>query len=345
MIKATSDAIHKALTGGARRSNRTGAASPKRYQKVVEAELTYKAQVLGQALDSLESVEDSKLRDAHRAVEGAAQAVWRRRLAFHASDLVRFGRTYRWWRNSLVSSIEGDASCHNQLLALANPQAADDLATSAGTREVAFATVVSVEPLKLDVDSRRIGDEHRVVLLHLNGKPCVEGDSVVVDTTLKGSFKIDGLSIGPLDRHGMAASDPPNRLSWAPTETPSLQPGDRLIVADFAWFSSNLGNRYLNVTRPTPDEVSAPKATCTPESYEDAPRAHEFCCRPHEVSEARFSDELAARRSRGELNPQKWPPVVDGDAFEVEAVGAPVGDPNAVPPEPVPDALTIDDLE
>jgi hypothetical protein len=345
LIKTTSDTIHKALTGGARRSNRTGAANPKRYQKVVEGELTYKTRVLGQALDSLDSVEESKLRDAHLAVEGAAQAVWRRRLDFHASDLVRFGRTYRWWRNRLVSSIDSDASCHDQLLALANPQAADDLATSAGTREVAFATVVSVEPLKLVIDSRRIGDEDRIVLLHVNGRPCVEGDSVVVDTSLKGSFKIDGLSIGPLHRDGIVASDPPNTLSWEPTETPSLQPADQLIVADFAWFSANSGSRYLNVTRPTPDESSAPKSTCVPESYDDAPRAHEFCCRPHEVSEARFSDELAARRSRGELNPQKWPPVVDGDAFEVEAVGAPVGDPTAARPEPVPDELTIDDLE
>jgi hypothetical protein len=63
------------------------------------------------------------------------------------------------------------------------------------------------------------------------------------------------------------------------------------------------------------------------------------------VVEAEFSDELAARRARGELNPEKWPPVRDGDAFEVAAAGAPVGDPDAVPGERVPDDLTIDDLE
>src|SRR4029079_4839509 len=105
-------------------------------------------------LDALEKVEASNLRDAHRAVEGSAQSVWRRRLALHASDLVRFGRTYRWWRNRLVASIESDARCHDQLLALANPQAAEDLATSAGTREVAFATGLSIDPVVLDIEAR-----------------------------------------------------------------------------------------------------------------------------------------------------------------------------------------------
>jgi hypothetical protein len=285
------------------------------------------------------------LRVAHRAVEGAAQAVWRRRLAFHASDLVRFGRTYRWWRNRLVSSIESDARCHDQLLALANPQVANDLAASAGTREVAFATVVSVDPIVLDIESRRIGDGDRIVLLDVDDEPCVEDGPVVVDTSLKGSFKIDGMSIGFLDREGIAASNPPNILRWSPKTAPVLEPGGQLVVAHFAWFSTNSGNRYVNVARPSPDEVSAPKATCTPESYQDAPQQHLFCCRPHEVVEAEFSDELAARRARGELNPEKWPPVRDGDAFEVAAIGAPVGDPDSVPAEPVPAELTIDDLE
>jgi hypothetical protein len=345
LVKATSDKIHTALTGRAGRSKRTGAAKPKTYQKAVEAELAYKSRVVGEALDSLERLDDSNLRVAHCAVEGTAQSIWRKRFELHASDLVRFGRTYRWWRNRLVSSIESDARCHDQLLALANPQAADDLATSAGTREVAFAAVVSVDPIVIDIESRRIGEGDRIVLLHVNGKPCVEGDSIVVSTALKGSFKIDGLSIGPLDRDDMTASDPPRRLRWTPLETPSLQPGDRLIVADFAWFSTNAGNRFLNVSRPKPDADSAPTDACTPESYEDAPGAHRFCCRPHEVAEAEFSDQLASRRSRGELNPETWPPIRDGDAFEVGAVGAPVGDPTASPPRSVPRNLTIDDLE
>ena len=344
LIKTTSDEIHTALTGRSKRG-RKGAANPKKYARRVDAELDYKAKVLGKALDSLEGVEDSSLRDAHRAVEGAAQAVWRRRLAFHASDLVRFGRTYRRWRNDLVEAIEDDAACHQHLLALANPQAADDMATDAGTREVAFATVVSVDPLVLDVDSRRIGDGDRVVLLHVDGSPCVEEESVVVDTSLKGSFKIDGLSIGPLDEDGRAASDPPHRFGWTPQMTPHLQPDDRVIVADFTWFSKNKGNHYLNVPRPTPDNDSAPGTDCTPDSYDEAPYQHRFCCRPHERAEAEFSDQLAERRERGELNPETWPPIRDGDAFEVGAVGAPEGNPDAEAPQPAPDDVTIDDLE
>ena len=183
------------------------------------------------------------------------------------------------------------------------------------------------------------------MLLHVNGEPCVEEESVDVDTKLKGSFKIDGLSIGPLDRDGLPSSAPPNRVRWDPQEIPSVQPGDRLVVADFYWFSENIRSRYLNVSRPTPDEVSAPKVDCSPESYGDAPHEHRFCCRPHEVAEAEFSDDLAARRSRGELNPEKWPPVRDEDGFEVTPADAPVGDPNALAPEPAPDNVTIDDLE
>ena len=54
-----------------------------------------------------------------------------------------------------------------------------------------------------------------------------------------------------------------------------------------------------------------------------------------------------ARRTpkRGELNPQVWPPVVDADAFEVSPTGAAQGDPGAGAAEPVPDDVTMDDLE
>ncbi len=121
--------------------------------------------------------------------------------------------------------------------------------------------------------------------------------------------------------------------------------GDRLIVADFAWFSSHKKNTALNVDRPRADEVSAPKVTCEPDSYADDPDAHRYCCRPHEDSEADWSDQLAARRARGELNPQTWPPVVDGDAFEVGATGAPTGTATVEPSTAPPDDVTMDDLE
>ena len=173
------------------------------------------------------------LRVAYRSIEGDAQAVWRRRLRFHASDLVRFGRTYRWWRKrSGRRRSRADARCRDQLQALANPRAAHDLATSAGTREVAFATVVSADPIVLDIESRRIGDGDRIVLLHTDDRPCVEGDTIVVDASPAGSFKIDGLSIGPLTRQALPIAQPASRLRWLPATTPALQPGDQLIVAD-----------------------------------------------------------------------------------------------------------------
>jgi hypothetical protein len=345
MTNAMSDQIHKALTGGPKRSGGSGPADPDAYRSLVESELGYKCGIFDQALDALEQVEDSMLRLAHRAIEGDAQAVWRRRLAFHASDLVRFGRTYRWWRNSQVPSIESDAKCRDQLQALVNPRAAHDLATSAGTRGVAFATVVSADPIVLEVQSRRIGDGDRIVLLHVNDRPCVESDSIAVDTSPAGSVKIDGLSIGPLSRHGIPMSDPAGRLRWLPPVTPALLPGDRLIVGAYAWFWHSQGNRFLNVGRPTPDQSSAPRASCTPTSYEEEPTKHQYCCRPHEVAEAEWSDELATRRERGELNPERWPPVRDADAFEVAANGAPEGDPTALPSEPAPDSVTIDDID
>ncbi|MGD9525457.1 MAG: hypothetical protein AB7V44_01575 [Pseudonocardia sp.] len=339
-----SDAIHQALAGSGsrRRGAGGGPADPERYAALVTEELQYKAGVLERALDVLDGVPDSALRVVHRAIEGDAQAVWRRRLTLHASDLVRFGRTYRHWRNSLVPVIESDGKCHSQLLALANPQVALDLATDAGVREIAVATVVDTGPLVLDVESRRIGDGSRIVLLHRNDDVCVEQPGVGM-TAQAGSFKFVGLSIGPLTSAGDA--DAPRRVRWAPTTVPRLVVGDRLVVADFAWFSSNMRNTALNVARPKADSVSAPKATCGFESYAADPSAHRYCCRPHEDAEAEWSDQLADRRANGQLNPEVWPPVVDGDAFEVGAAGAPVGDAASGPPTTPPEGLTMDDLE
>jgi len=338
-----SDAIHKALAGSAanRRKSGTGLADPERYAALVTEELRYKCAVLDRALDVLGTMPVSALRVVHRAIEGDAQAVWRRRLKLHASDLVRFGRTYRHWRNSLVPSIESDGKCHGQLLAFANPQSANDLATEAGVREVAVATVVRTSPLVLDVGSRRIGDGSRIVLLHVNDDVCVEHPAVHM-TPQVGSFKFAGLSIGPLSPH---VGDVPGRFEWAPATVPPLSAGDRLIVADFAWFSDAKRNTMLNVGRPQVDGVSAPKIACRDDSYADDPAGHQFCCRPHEDAEADWSDQLADRRARGELNPETWPPVVDGDAFEVGATGAPTGNATAVPSTAPPDDVTMDDLE
>ncbi|SDP03176.1 hypothetical protein SAMN04487905_101506 [Actinopolyspora xinjiangensis] len=338
-----SDAVHAALV--AARSGRSSAAdSPELadYTSLVTEELDYKRGVLERALNVLETVPDSRLREVHREIEGDAQAVWRRRLARHASDLVRFGRTPRYWRDALVPVIESDGKCRDQLLAMANPGAAEDLAADAGTREVAHATVVATEPLVLDVESRRIGDASRIVLLLVNGEACVEGAEIGLKIQ-RTSFKFSGLSIGPLRELGDGG--PTRRLVWEPDSVPELSVGDRLVVADFGWFSTNKGNRFLNVARPRVDDLSAPKPTCEPDSHREDPEAHAHCCRPHEDAEAERSDELAERRARGELNPEAWPPVVDRDGFEVAAVTSPAGDATAEPVTPPPDGTTMDDLE
>jgi len=342
-----SDDIHRALVGSKSRRRQPGGgpADPAQYNALVTEELAYKCRTLELALDALEAVPDSTLREVHRAIEGDAQSVWRRRLSLHASDLVRFGRTYRHWRNSLVPTIESDGRCHLQLLALANPQAASDLATDAGSREVALATVVSVDPLVIDVASRRIGEGSRIVLLHVNDESCVEHPDIAV-LAQGGSFKFSGLAIGPLSQSiADAKAGHTKRFQWAPQNVPSLTVGDDLVIADFAWFSKLKGNRNLNVDRPKPDEVSAPKATCEPDSYAGDPAGHRYCCRPHEDAEADWSDQLAERRARGELNPDVWPPVRNGDAFEVSPADAPTGDPTAQPATQPPAHLTIDDLD
>lgn len=333
-----SDAIHQAFTG--RRGGQPRPADPAAYGELIRDELAYKTHVLDAALEALAAVPDSELPAVHRAIEGDAQAIWRRRLALHASDLVRFGRTYRHWRNSLVPALEGDDRCAKQLTALTNPQAALDAAHDAGARDIASAHVVATEPLTIKIDSRRIGDQSRIVLLHVNDVPCVESHAVDV-AFQKGSFKLSGLSIGPL----AVVDEDQSHFSWSPALDPELAVGDNLVVANFEWFSSLKGNKQLSVARPAPDTISAPKHVCTDLTYADDPAGHQYCCRPHEVAEAEWSDTLADRRARGELNPQKWPPVVDVDAFEVSPTGAPLGDPAAEPAAPVPDDVTADDLE
>jgi hypothetical protein len=294
-----SNAIHQVFTG-----TRAGAprpADPAAYDALVREELAYKCNVLERALTALDAIPDSTLREVHRAVEGDAQAVWRRRLTLHASDLVRFGRTYRHWRNSLVPMIESDGKCALQLLALANPQAALDAARNAGTRELATARVVDLHPLTVDVDSRRIGHDSRIALLHVNEEACVEGDDIEV-AHQKGSFKFSGFAIGPL----AAAEGQQRRFVWSPADDPDLAVGDELVVAEFRWFSKLKGNKHLPVDRPKADEVSAPKPDCTDHSYADNPERHRYCCRPHESAEAEWSDTLAERRARGALNPEAW---------------------------------------
>ncbi|WP_206448101.1 hypothetical protein [Agrococcus sp. KRD186] len=337
-----SDAIHEALVGRRRKPSDVPVTDPEGYARLVTEELQYKAAVLERALDVLDRVPSSNLRPAYRAIESDAQQVWRRRLTLHASDLVRFGRTYRPWRNALVPMTESDGACASQLLALSNPLAARDLAADAGNRHVAFARVVRVFPLVLEIDSRRIGDGSRIVAVAINGEPCAEESDVAVDTSKKGSFSIDGLSIGPL---ALIDEERPKLLLWEPFHAPMVEVGDEVVVADFSWFSELKGIKQLSIPKPKADDTSAPKADCVPESFGDDPASHQWCCRSHESREAEFADQLAERRARGQLNPNTWPPVRDGDSFEVSAAGSPVGDAFAAVAVPVPDDQTIDDLE
>jgi hypothetical protein len=339
-----SNEIHAALVGPGRRPDLNIPFDAALYERLVREELEYKATTLDAAIDVLMEVQASQLRGAYRAIEGDAQAVWRRRHAFHASDLVRFGRTYRWWRERLVGTIEADGTCHDQLLALTNHHAANEAATDAGARHIACARIASVDPLVLDISSRSIDETKRVVLLHVNGKPCVEAKSISV-VHQAGSFKIDGLAVGQLSRAGVAHDAPRTHLSWEPDSVPHLSIGDSLVIADYDWYHTYAAGRYVGVTRPPTDTAAAPTPDCQPDDFQNNPGAHQWCCKPHEAAEAEWSDELARRRADGKLNPETWPPVQDEDGFDVIAVGDPVDDPTADPPQAPPEDATLDDLE
>lgn len=338
LTNATSDRAHGAISGPPDRRDFDS------YRRVIEGELDYKAAILGKAIEVLDRFQPSALRPVHRAIEADAQAVWRRRLRLEASDLVRFGRTYRWWRNALVEPIQDDRTCDDQLWAIASPQRAQDLASDAGQRMVAFATVLSTTPLLLDIASRRIVDGSKVVLLHRNDDACFEEPSVGLKLQA-GSFQFQDVSIGQLSRAGIDDDAPRTHLAWAPKITPDLKVGDRLVIADVDWFAGAPWTRHLNVKRPAVDTYGAPKPDCVVSGYSDDPEAHAYCCKPHAVNEAEWSDVLAARRASGELNPEVWPPVRNDDAFETTAAGAPQGDPFSVPATAVPDGLTEDDLD
>lgn len=338
LTNTQSNAIHATISGPEERRNVA------EYERLVRAELAYKSDILTKAIEILDGDQPSRLRPVHRTIEGDAQSVWQRRLRLHASDLVRFGRTYRWWRNALVEPIQDDQTCRDQLLALANPQAAQDLATDAGQRMVAFADVVSVNPLVLDVHSRRIVADSSVTLLHVNDDPCVE--QAAVGLKVQGTaFQFQGMAIGPLSKDGIDEGAPRGHLAWAPKIAPVLAAGDRLVLADSDWFAGTPYGRNLNVKRPAVDGNAAPKPDCVNAGYADDPDVHAYCCKPHEVNEAEWSDTLAERRAAGLLNPQVWPPVRNDDAFESTAADAPQGDPYADAPVAAPEDLTEDDVD
>ncbi|WP_029253914.1 hypothetical protein [Paraoerskovia marina] len=350
LTNVRSDEIHHALSGTRGRSGRP--ADPERYAALVIDELAYKQGVVDDVVAYLGTLPTSRAREMYEGIESSAQAVWRRRVELHSSDLVRFGRTAPFWRNALVPIIEADSSCREQLTAVSHPQRADEMAADPSHKYLTRATVTSLDPLLVDVESRRFGrasgDEAvRAVLLHTNGTPAIE--NAVSIKHQGGSFKIDGFSIGPLHPHDDGTRPvevgAPSRMVWEPEVPPALSVGDAVVLADFGWFAKTKGNRYFSVPRPPVDKTLAPKDDCQPGSFADDPESHGFCCRPHEIGEAEYSDVLAERRENDELNPQAWPPVRDLDAFEVPPDGLPRGDATTSPPETPPADLTINDLE
>ena len=305
------------------------------YVQLVNTALDYRIQTLAQAVGALATLADSRLREIFRTLESDAQVVWGRRLALQASDLVRFSRTYRNWRNAQVEMLDADRRCATQLTSLADTTAARESAADAGVRELATAVVLSINPLRLDVKSRRLTDGSRVVALHVNERALVETLKVAIKIQA-GSFKFGQLPIGFLRTdEGLPG------LRWQPLMPIELEVGDQLVLADTAWFTSFKSGHEIAVVRPAVDKKSAPTANCLPGSYAADPQGHQWCCKPHLVAEAEWADKLADRRARGELNPETWPPLIDEERFDV---GPNDGEPE-LPAVPAPTELTIDDLD
>ena len=331
LSNAVSDEVHAAGRPGEK-------GDPATYEKRVLDALEYRVDVLLRAAAVLERLPVSRLRDAYRSLESDAQEVWGRRLALQASDLVRFSRTYRYWRNAQVEMLEADRRCRDQLGALLDRQVAMDRAVDAGVKELAVARVVATGPLRLEVASRRLVHGSKVVLLHGPAGAAVEQPGVSL-TVQAGSFKLSGMSLGVLSD----SEDGQPGLVWSCTVEPTLSVGDTIVVAEAEWLGGTYRSGHeIAVKRPGRDALAAPKKDCDATSYAADPAGHAWCCRPHEAAEAEWSDSIAERRAKGELNPQVWPPVVDEERFDPASGNDGTAD---LDPPAVPDGLTMDDLE
>jgi hypothetical protein len=265
-----SDEINAALKARRATDGLRRAAGASKYEGLVTGQLSYQRRCLDQTVALLGRMPISALRPAFDAVERSAQEVWRRRLAFQASDLVRFGRTYRFWRNALVGPIEGDRRAKTLLTQLVNPIAALDRARDSSIREIAQATVASIAPIRLEVDSRHIRAGSEVVLLHRNGRPHIEDGPTV---TLTGGVRILGTAFGPLSDDSDSAWGDAGCLVWTPPTSPQVNVGDDLIIALVGERSYDRLQRpvAVRVQLPAPDTTTAPKTTCQPDSYVQAP--------------------------------------------------------------------------
>lgn len=331
-------------TPGARLSNRESDAihaahrdrdrDPATYHALVAQSLEYKQAIIDNTESVLSKLPVSRLREVLETIEAESQEVWWRRVSLEALDLVRFGRTTEFWRNVQVRLLEKDETCAHQIAAMADHAFAHDRALDVGAAEISVAFVASVNPIRLEVTSRRFVNGVVAVALHHNGEPLVER-SATTCVVQAGSFKFGQLSIGPL------ADDGGSGLVWTPLIPLDLSIGDELVLADGSWFNSLLANGHeLTVVRPPVDQLAAPKDMCTPSSFAADPATHRWCCRPHAVAEAETSDYFAAERAAGNMNPETWPPLIDEERFDV-GDEAPADLVTAGPP----DGFTPDDLD
>lgn len=336
LANAMSDQVHSA-----RRRGLTGAGSE--YDTLVREELHYKVDVIERASTLLRRIEVSNLKPVYDELEGSAQAAWRRREQLHASDLVRFGRVSEWWRNDLVGHLDSDERAAAQLEALVSPEAARDMARDAGTKELALAEVVGLDPVRLHLRSRRMAGAEVIAILHIAGEPTAEHDDVTLKV-LKGSFKLRQMPIGEMTDDERTPID--GARTWTAKITPSLAVGDLVVVADARWLGGPYASGHeIGIGRPGVDNLNGPKSGCTADSYEQDPETHKWCCRSHEIREAETADWMAERRAAGQMNPDVWPPLIDTDQFDARALVSATEDAVAVAETAGSHGLTKDDLD
>ena len=264
------------------------------------------------------------------------------RWRLQAYDLVRFGLTSRWWRNSLVDVVDGDQKCIAQLNALLNPMAAEAQAKAAGNRDLSMAEVIATTPLTLSVASRRFKNETKVFVLHVNGMAEVETRDVDVNGKLKGHIKVSGVVRGVLSEHDSLDA---RQFVFDTTDANEYEVGDKLVLAADDWLGDGTKGSNLKIDKPKFDAQQAPKDDCDESSYAESPEEHKYCCRPHTAAEAETSDWLASKRDAGEMNPQIWPPIIDVEAFDQLSPNDPTDQTAVVEITEIPDGLTEDDLD
>jgi hypothetical protein len=330
-----SDQIHATYL-----DKKVGKETPAKYEELVRSELLAKQAVFDLATKELERIPISNLREAIVGMEADAQKIWHRRWKLQAFDLVRFGLTSRWWRNSLVPVVDGDQRCIAQMTAVLNPMAADAQAKSAGNRDLTIAKVVALEPLTLSVASRRFKNETKAFVLHRNGIAEVESRTVVV-RSLKGQIKVTGLIKGQL----VQVDDlPTGHFLFDSIDGTDFALGDYLVLAADDWIGDGTQGAGMRIEKPAFDSQQSPKESCNEASYLLYPEEHKYCCRPHLSAEAETSDWIATKREAGEMNPQAWPPVIDAEAFDQLSPHDPTDQTANVNPTDIPDGLTEDDL-